>query len=217
MCVHMRKYIYPPPCPCGRSGVPPIHVPAFWRVGMVVLRAGGPPGLHDSRDPAWLADPISTPIFERFPVPRKIAPEDQKSTQRGPKRYPLDTIFGRFGPPGGTVKTMVSCTRNHHFHGWRGSRGAYCTAPCDWYLPTCSSERLFLDFCRILLKFGPPRGGPTNQLFHHFFDSAPLGGPLGGPGSPNDPQGHQNDTKIDKKSDKMTPTFTKKDIKMTPK
>ena len=63
------------------------------------------------------------------------------------------------------------------------------------------------DFFTICDRLGLQKGsqgraheGPTNQLFRHFFDSAPLGGPLGHSGQPNDPRGHQNDTK-------MTPMF----------
>jgi len=74
------------------------------------------------------------------------------------------------------------------------------------------------DFFTICDRFGFQKGslgkaheGPTNQLFRHFFDSAPWGGPLGRPGSPNDAQGHQNDTKMTPKCPKMTPT-----TKMTP-
>ena len=63
------------------------------------------------------------------------------------------------------------------------------------------------DFFTICDRFGLQKGsqgraheGPTNQLFRHFFDSAPLGGPLGHPGLSNDLKGHKNDTE-------MTPMF----------
>ena len=41
----------------------------------------------------------------RFPKPLKDVP----------KGYPLETISGRFGGPGGNVKIMVSSKRNKHF------------------------------------------------------------------------------------------------------
>ena len=42
-------------------------------------------------------------------------------TPKGTKEYPLKAISNHFGGTGGNVKTMVSCTRNHYFHGWRES------------------------------------------------------------------------------------------------
>ena len=55
-----------------------------------------------------------------------------------------------------------------------------------------SISLFFLD----VAEFWMPWEGFTNQLVDHFFDSAPLGGPLGGPGPPNDTKIYQNDTNI---------------------
>ena len=73
-------------------------------------------------------------------------------------------------------------------------------------IPTPTHRRTF-KVLLISIKFGcswRSRGGPTNQLFVHIFDSASLGGPLEGTGSPKDPHRHQNDIKMDPETDKMT-------------
>ena len=48
------------------------------------------------------------------------------------------------------------------------------------------------------------RGGPTNHVFGHIFESAPFGGHLEDTGSPKDTHGHQNDIKMNPETDKMT-------------
>ena len=60
---------------------------------------------------------------------------------------------------------------------------------------------------------GTPLGdqrATKNRLFRDFFDLAPSGVPWEGPGSPNDSQGHQNDTE-------MPPKLPQNDTKMTTK
>ena len=130
-------------------------------------------------------------------------PNHPKPTQRHPKGCPLDVIFGHFGAPGGNVKTMVSCTRNHRFHGWRRS-------------PETPEASKKLIQKRIQKKYrkntkntencfpkgpqGEAKRRSTNQHFRHFFDLAPLGVPWGAPGSPKDPNGPQNTSKMTPKS-----------------
>ena len=63
-------------------------------------------------------------------------------------------------------------------------------------MPKPTRRRTF-NFLRLSSDFNQfmvPPGGPTDQLFR----LGPFGDPLAGPGSPKDPQGHQNDTQIDK-------------------
>ena len=59
-----------------------------------------------------------------------------KASQRVPKGYQLDTIFGCFGPPSGNVKTMVSCKRNYRFHISPRAPNGLKMVPLDTPLPT---------------------------------------------------------------------------------
>ena len=135
------------------------------------------------------------PIFATFWPLR--CPKRPKSD---PKGYPLDTIFGNFGGTGGKVKTMVSCMPNHQFHGLRGSRGplvqhvlAIETAiVAQIAYPTPKNEKNVGPMAPKVAQGSPkgvPGGRSAKSLFRRFFNSAPFGGPLGRPGSPNDPQG----------------------------
>ena len=71
--------------------------------------------------PGLPASPLATQFRVLFFHPPNGTQQPPKTIQRRPKRYPLHTIFYDFGAPGGNVKTMVSCTRNHRFHSWSGS------------------------------------------------------------------------------------------------
>ena len=60
---------------------------------------------------------VSASFFDRFLDLHFLHLEGQRM-QKG---YRFKTIFDYFGCKGGNVKIMVSCLRNHHFHGWRGA------------------------------------------------------------------------------------------------
>ena len=136
----------------------------------------------------------------------KMVSTGRKKTLNGvPKGYPLVTILGRFGAPGGNVKIMVLYTRSHYFEGWSRSRDTSCAALCTQCFPTRFSGRLSLDFFVDLDSKGGPRGGPrrthegpTNQLFGYFFPPASFGDPWGA-------QSRQNTPKTTKIIPKWTP------------
>ena len=134
-------------------------------------------------------------------------PRCPKRSKSDPKGYPLDPIFDHCGGTGGNVKTTFSCRRNLRFHGSRGSREPLVqhalaietaiVAPIAY--PTPKNEENVGPMAAQVAQGSPkgvPGGGSANALFRRFFASVPLGGPLGRPGSPKDPQGHQIDTKI---------------------
>ena len=107
-----------------------------------------------------------------------------------PKGYPLETISDHFGGTGGNFKTLGSRWRNRRFHGLRGSPGTSFAALCEQRFSMWFSQRFVCDLLPDLGSKRGPRGGPTKDPRANFFDSAPLGDPLGRPGSPNDPQGY---------------------------
>ena len=74
----------------------------------------------------------------------KIAQGFQKSSKRVPKGCPLEAIVGHFGSTSGKWKIMVSCKRNHRFHGLRGSPGTSCAALCAAHFSIWSSRGCFL-------------------------------------------------------------------------
>ena len=89
----------------------------FWGqpagVWELVVRARGTAFNHP---PPWCAPPGGGPredprIHQNSnlsPRPSQTPKMTPKASQRDPQGYPLDTIFGCFGAPGGNVKTMLS-------------------------------------------------------------------------------------------------------------
>ena len=70
---------------------------------------------------------------------------------------------------------------------------------CSTLRAVRSNMLLGATFSQFFVDLEPkrgPRGGPQNNFFGHFFYRASSGGSLGSPGSPKDPRGHQNDTKM---------------------
>ena len=121
--------------------------------------------------------------------------------QRVAKRYPWESISVNLGGTNGNLKIMLPVTRNHHFHGWRGSPEtpeAFKKVLRKKGLE--KTQKIWKNLENVFPK-GPlwaAKGRPTNQLFHHFFDSAPLGVPWGSQGrqkTPKDTKIIQNDTK----------------------
>ena len=141
-------------------------VPTPWACSLDLGSPRGDPRIHQNSN--------------LFQGPCQTAKMTPKASQRVPKGYPLDTIFGCFEAPGGNVKTMVSCRRNHRFHGWRGSRDTSCAALCAQCVPTCFSERLFLNSLSIWSPKGVP-GEDPKTTFSLTFSTVP---PQGVPGKP---------------------------------
>ena len=172
---------------CAAPRIPPSTTP--WACSLDLGSPRGDPRIHQNSNLSQ--GPCQT---------TKMTP---KASQRVPKGYPLDTIFGCFGAPGGNVKTMVSFTRNHRFHGWRRSPET----------PEASKEMIqkrlqkkyrkstkHTENCSPKGAQGEAKRRSTNQHFRHFFDLAPLGVPWGAPGSPKDLNGPQNTSKMTPKS-----------------
>ena len=76
---------------------------------------------------------------------------------------------------------------------------------CSTLRAMCSNVLFGTTFSRLFVDLGSKRGargGPTKDPrtdFSPLFQLGSLGGSLGRPGSPNDTQGHQNDTKMSPK------------------
>ena len=70
------------------------------------------------------------PFFDRFFLTEKINQGHPKPAKRVPKGCPLVVISGHFGDISGNLRTSVSCTRNHRFHGCRGSPETSIAALC---------------------------------------------------------------------------------------
>ena len=91
-------------------------------------------------------DSLRDPFFDRFFLTEKINQGHPKPAKRVPKGYPLVVISGHFGGTSGNLRTMVSCTRNHRFHGCRGSPETSCAALCAQCFSTWLPQRFFNDF-----------------------------------------------------------------------
>ena len=116
-----------------------------------------------------------------------------KPPQRGPKGYPLATIFGHYGGAGGNLEIVVSCERNHRFHGLRASPGTSCAAPCAQGFAMWFWQPFLLRFVTDLDFERNPGGGPTKDPRTNFFVTfstrLPWGVPWGAPGRQMTPKG----------------------------
>ena len=142
-------------------------------------------GSKTLRFPILFLDTFVDPILYWFVITRNVTQELQKSPKMNPKTAPqilkinanhyIFSGLGTSSPPLFDTLAIKNACRNR----------------------LAAAPSIFLVVFGFWWIWGAP-GGPTNQLFHRFFDSAPLGIPW-------EAQGRQKTPK----HTKMTPKFTK--------
>ena len=144
---------------------------------------------------------ITFPIKNRFSIRLNCPQRRPKQPEGIPKVHPLETIFGHFGNTNGNVKIMVPSDETMIF--FRTGRGL--ERPLVQHSAHSDVQRAPWNdfFLQISLPIRIPKGVPGEDprrthepTFSSLFRLCSLGDPLGRPGSPNDTQGHQNDTNM---------------------
>ena len=198
-----------------RSGVPPMALQPWWRNGSSTIRGLGPQTLCGSSQ----LHPIFVDLFHHLFIIQNVSQEPQQSQKMTPKSTPEIIKNLKFR------KRENQWTPLYLLWFWDIQHPTFRHFGHRKRMPTPTRRRtlIFLRFFSDFCELGVPWGGRRNQLFHHSFESGPLGVPLGGPGSPNDTQMHQNcqnwlnccnnNTNMTPKSCKTKPRNDNKNIK----
>ena len=138
-------------------------------------------------------------MFNWFFIPQDVTQELQKSPKMNPQTNPEIIKSMKF------VKRESQWKPNCLLWFWGIRPPTFRHLGHQKRMPKLTRRRTFNFRCCFLdlCEFVVPQGRPTNHFFHIFVQLGPFGDPLGGQGSPKDPQGHEINTKFYKNDTKI--------------